>query len=279
MARKRLSNLNSEESKKVMKPEAEAIASPPEPESAPTIVENAVEDARKLEPEAFSVEPLEIDVPHVEVKDEEPADRPTSAPTSASTPEAALPDTSPNAALEATIAELNDTLATVRQTAKHRETELLGQSAQLQTALQAKQTLVDQLQAELQTRQALVDQLQAELKQSSQLEAELADAKKMILQLSQVNTQPTSSAPNPSVPSQIRAAEPELESSSPQLIHPAPAKARSADRQPAPIALQHQPAYPTRQTPFVMPSEKKPPEQPVIEQNNKLSDADLGWVD
>lgn len=295
MVRKRLSNLNSEASKKVVKPEAASPASPPvEPKesvSLPTSVENAVEATSKPEPDAFSVELLEIDVPHVEVKDEESADRPDSAQSSSPPAVATLPDTSPNAALEATIAELNATLETVRQTAQHRETELLEQIAQLQAALQAQQTLADQrqsklqtqqalvgqLQSELQTQQALIDQLQTELKQSSQLQAELADAKKMILQLSQVNPQPAQLAQP--VPSQIRAAEPELEISSPQLIHPAPAKVRGDDRQPAPIALQRQSAPPVRQTPFVMPSEKKPPEQPVIEQNNKLSDADLGWVD
>lgn len=304
MARKRLSNLNSEGSKKVSEPQVEpplpsshSDQTEPDQEKSEPLQISAeqvgksgkpakTEKFEKSETDTVSVAPLEIDVSYVEVKDEAPDDRST-PPQPA---EIALTESNSDVALQATIAELKDTLETVRHTAKQRETELLDQITQLESALQtkqalveqlqpelqAKQTLVEQLQSELQSQQTLVEQLQAELKQSSQIKAELEDAKKMILQLSQVNAQPAKTAPSP------RAAEPELESVSSQQVPSTPAKAQSVDRKPAPIALQRQPAYPARQSPFALSPELSPEKkssEKLFEQDGKLSDADLGWVD
>lgn len=312
MARKRMSNLNPEEPKKV-EPAAEAPAksTTPAPNAEPAA--EAPAKTRTTEPQKIVLtQPLEIEVPAVEIKDEEPADQQSSASAPLQTSEAA-PDSQDS---EATIAELSASLEAAQQTARQRESELQEQITQLQAALEGKQTQVealqsnlkdnqtqveqlqsalkdrqtqiDQLQSSLEDRQTQVDQLQSELQQSGQLKAELADAKKMILQLSQVNAQPQTNAqpaPAAALPSQRRAAEPELESSSSQLIHPARSQARPQrdDRQPA-SALQRQPSYPSRPMPLptspekMIPSEKRPPEK-LLEQDGKLSDADLGWVD
>ena len=317
MARKRLSNLNPEEAKKAPELKLESAKSPspskkadtpdtktpdaktPDaktpttptpnvktPNTQATSVEANVEKDLKSKPQTvessqtktqasqtktqakiFSIEPLEIDVPYVEVKDEEPASSQKDS-GKAVVAESTDSDTGTDAAVyrafESTIAELNATLDTVRQTAKHRENELLDQITELQTALQ--------------TQQATVKQLQAELKQSSQLKTELEEAKKMILQLSQVNAQPASPAPS-STKTQIAEPAPEpstakpIASSQPQAL----SKPQRDDRTPA-IALQRQTTYPVRQNPFAISPEKKSVAK-LPEQDSKLSDSDMGWVD
>jgi hypothetical protein len=176
----------------------------------------------------------------------------------------AEPDKS-TANLEVTIAELKAHLITVQQTAARRETELQEQ--------------VDRLQADLQTKQTQINKLQAELDQTHHLKAELEDAKKMILQLSQINAQP---APPVATP-KTQPAEPEFSTMSQPV--------RSQPLPPAPL---HSPppvkeprsAYPlaARQTDRAiargsLPAMSSEPAETSAKQNSKLSDMDLGWVD
>jgi hypothetical protein len=168
----------------------------------------------------------------------------------------------PTTELEVTIAELKAHLISVQQTAARRETELQEQVARLQ--------------ADLQTKQTQISQLQAELDQTHHLKAELEDAKKMILQLSQMNAQPAPPVPSP----KKQPAEPEFSTTS-QPVRSQPLSST------APPARESRPAYPlvTRQPerPAIargsLPAMSSEPPETPSGQSSKLSDMDLGWVD
>ena len=179
--------------------------------------------------------------------------------------------------LEATIAELRSALETAQKTSQHREDELQQQIIALQTTVKENQTLIDRF--------------QTDTKQTEQLKKELEDAKTMILQLSQVNAQPTPAAPAPTmsapsvpvpsvpVPAVPRAAEPELESSSPSPVNASkPVHFRTEERKPHQIALQRildHPTQPGKLPP--MPSEKLSSNKPS--EPGSKPEMDMGWVD
>jgi DNA repair exonuclease SbcCD ATPase subunit len=158
-----------------------------------------------------------------------------------------------------TIANLQAELEATHQAAQKRETELKQKITQLQTELDQQQTALEQL--------------QADSKQVNQLKAELEDAKKMILQLSQVNAQP---APPKPAPPLVRAAEPELESvTAAHSTAPSSSQDRSAPPKQHQIALRQLLDHPTRPgTLPSMPSEKL--KEPRLEEPEKI---DIGWMD
>jgi myosin heavy subunit len=158
--------------------------------------------------------------------------------------------------LETTIATLQSDLQAAQDTAHQTESKL-------------KQTIKD-LQAELDQKQETIDQLQTDSKQMSQLKSELEDAKKMILQLSQVNAQPAPPRPTPAL---NRAAEPELESSS-TAIKPASAPDRGFPPKQNQIALRQILDHPTR--PGKLPAMSSDKISEKAEDTDKI---DIGWMD
>lgn len=158
--------------------------------------------------------------------------------------------------LEGTIAELQAKLEAAHKTAQQTEAELKQEITELQTKLHHQQTELEQL--------------QTDGKQVNQLKAELEDAKKMILQLSQVNAQPAPPKPTPSL---VRAAEPELESSRPSRP-PTHIPSSSPPKQNQ-IALRQILDHPTRPGKLpAMSSEKL--KEPRLEEPEKI---DIGWMD
>jgi hypothetical protein len=270
MTKRRSSSVNSANQKP---PEAaetgQATNKPQEPEKAskPT-----VERLAKDQPNPIANEPIDVESTPVEDEKADSSKLHTSA--SATPPAKTITESAsqlaeesinPTAELEATIVELKAHLNTVQQAAAQRETELQEQVARLQSDLQAKQTQINKL--------------QAELDQTHQLKAELEDAKKMILQLSQINAQPAPPVPTPN----IQPAEPELSTTS-QPVRSQPV--RSAPLPPPP-PKETRPTYPlaarrTERSPVArgsLPAMSSEPIEPSPKQGSKLSDTDLGWVD
>lgn len=156
------------------------------------------------------------------------------------------------AELEATIAELRSTLQQTQDAAQQQEATLQQQ--------------ITHLTSEVASQQVLIEQLQTEVQQVQSLKAQLEEARKVILQLSQVNAQPAppltaSSASLGSSP----AAEPELESTQP--VRPAPKPTSTSSKHQT--ALRQVLAHPTQ--PGSLPK--------MSSEESKLSETDMGWVD
>ncbi|NJO40374.1 MAG: hypothetical protein HC769_02100 [Cyanobacteria bacterium CRU_2_1] len=163
--------------------------------------------------------------------------------------------------LEAAIVDLKVVLETARQTARDKENTLLQQIATLQANVQAQQSLIETLKTELQ--------------HSSQLKVELEEAKKMILQLSQVNAKPAVPTSNPRPLEVQQAAEPELESAAkPAQLAQRKLEGTGRDRPKShQMELRKILNHPTPPGNLPsMPSEK-------LSEKVKLSDTDMGWVD
>lgn len=163
-----------------------------------------------------------------------------------------LPETEP---LDETLDEhspVNTTSRTKRTTPTKAELETT--LTELQEALQAAQMreeslgqqIVD-LQLELQEQKLLVKTLQPILEQTNQLKTELEQAKKVILQLSEINSKSTQSAITPKKESEFRAQNLNLKKLPHHSIQP-------------PQSL-----------------EPNPPDSPGS--NSKLSNKDIGWFD
>ncbi|MBF2072598.1 MAG: hypothetical protein IGS50_02370 [Synechococcales cyanobacterium C42_A2020_086] len=156
------------------------------------------------------------------------------------------------AELEATIAELRSTLQQTQDAAQQQEATLQQQ--------------ITHLTSELASQQALIEQLQTEVQQVQSLKAQLEEARKVILQLSQVNAQPAPPLKaSPASPGSSPAAEPELETTQPVRPVPKPTSTPSKHQ----IALRQMLAHPTQ--PGSLPK--------MSSEESKLSETDMGWVD
>jgi uncharacterized small protein (DUF1192 family) len=273
MARKRLSDLVREEAKKTPETDSEQAKSSKSSETKtaknaeldaeagtkdlttePTAEKQAAKSTSRSRSKTKSSESNSSDLHSGAIIDSEPIDvkaEPVEATENTST--------SHQKELEATIAHLQAELEASHAASQKREAELKQRITQLQTELDQQQTALEQL--------------QTDSKQVNQLKAELEDAKKMILQLSQVNAQP---APPKPAPPLVRAAEPELESSPvTRSTTPTASRDRSTPPKQHQIALRQLLDHPTRPgTLPAMPSEKL--KEPRLEEPEKI---DIGWMD
>ena len=155
--------------------------------------------------------------------------------------------------LEATVLDLKATLDAVRP----KDSILLKQ--------------INDLKADLEAKDSLIDQLQTEAKRAEHIKAELAEAKQMILKLSEVNAKPlvaiASSYPQGVASTHTPAAsKPEPEPKSTLQIEPAAAAHKTRHESALRKILQH-PTQPGSPPP--MPSERE----------GQLSEMDIGWMD
>ncbi len=190
------------------------------------------------------------------------------------------------AELETLVAELKSALETSRQTAQQQEDELKQQ--------------ITKLQAEIENQQGMLEKLQTEVKQAQSLKKELEEAKQMILQLSQTNAKPASAAPastpaptaasssrqpialSPMKPLPAQSAEPELEASRIKLDRPSglsdTGKLSSEQTPKYQQELRRILDHPVR--PGIVPSMPSDDlKEKGKDQEKKLSDTDMGWVD
>lgn len=293
MARKRLSDLLREEGQKPEKsptPEsptqsAEAPAAEPTASTEPAI---AVE-AELVAPPAAPVEDFVADLRNAAAPE---------TPTSASL-EVADPTPAIVAELESQLADLQAALGAQQQSAQAKVADL--------------QELIANLEAKINHQEEEVQRFKAEAEQAKQvaqqLHTDLEEARQTILQLSQANAKPPAKS-TPRVIESPRAAEPELETSTPQLMLPSrpigtprpaypsfpsqpaasqPPAARPAasspDRPsvPAPdrppvhqLALRKMLDHPTQPGSLpAMSSEPRPPQPDTV----KLTETDVGWMD
>jgi chromosome segregation ATPase len=137
-------------------------------------------------------------------------------------------------------------------------------------AVQPKDTVLSQqvstLKAELEAKDTLIAKLQTETQQTDQLKAELAEAKKMILKLSEVNAKPLTAISPIHTPASAKSepkpeAKPTLQVESSAIAHNS--KHETALRK----ILQH-PTQPG-----------SPPSMPSEEREGKISEMDIGWMD
>lgn len=167
--------------------------------------------------------------------------------------------------LEATIAELQAALKATQHSATQREQDLLQEVATLKAEIQVQQDQNSQLQTELDKANAL----------KTELKAQLEEARKVILQLSQVNAKP---APPIAAP-KVQAAEPELETPRSAAIQPVqPAQRKpELDRKQHQVALKRILDHPTQ--PGRLPS--MPSDSPESGSTGRGSkpEMDMGWVD
>jgi hypothetical protein len=178
---------------------------------------------------------------------------------SANTPED-KPEDKPDApsekpvGLEATVLDLKATLDAVQP----KETVLLKQISDLKADLEAKN-------ADLEAKNTLIAKLQTEAKQADPLKAELAEAKQMILKLSEVNAKPLAAIPSAHTPAAKPDPKPEPEPKSTLHIEPAHRKTQHE------TALRKVLEHPTQPGSLpAMPSEKK---------EGQISEMDIGWMD
>ena len=260
MVKKRLSDLLREEAQK----SGEAAPEQSENQQTEGTIAPAAEKANEPAKAAPESEPPEAAQPvEPEASPEEPSHQRKSSPTKVE--------------LEGLVAELKAALAASRQTTQQQEDALNQQ--------------ITTLQASLQNQQSLIEQLQTEVQQAQSLKKELEEAKQMILQLSQANAKPTPAAPAVSAPSSYQPlalspmkppsaqpAEPELEASRIKLDQPTGADGKLVPGNPPKYQqeLRRILDHPTR------PSAVPPMPSDAIqekEQEKKLSDTDMGWVD
>lgn len=163
------------------------------------------------------------------------------------------------------------------------ESKLADVEAILQSTVQEKEVLqqhVDGLQSELDAQKELIATLKNRSEQSDRLKAELDEAKRVILQLSEVNsklTQASSGAVQPAV----QQSEPASSKQTKQASSSQPSSDQTASRsQPkrsesSPGQLSLRQAPPRRS----QPSQSYPLPKMPSENDTKLTDADIGWVD
>lgn len=208
-----------------------------------------------------------------------------------------------------TKAELNDMVTELEAqlaASQQREADFQQQIKDLQTDLQEQQVLVRQLTAkldpanrqvetlktDLESQKALMKRLQSDLEQANKLKDELAEARQVILQLSESNTQLQESAKAPT-----RSPQPDFRSAptAPAPAAPAPAPlARTSSSRPlmsSPAAqpvsvpeLEDNTPSPPLDPHRYQPALKKLREQSVRHDVPKpkpsmLSDDEIGWVD
>jgi chromosome segregation ATPase len=155
--------------------------------------------------------------------------------------------------LEATVLDLKATLDAVQP----KDSILLKQ--------------INDLKADLEAKGSVIEKLQTEVKQAEHLKAELAEAKQMILKLSEVNAKPltaiASSYPQGGAPIHTTAAsKPEPEPKSTLHIESSAAAHKTRHESALRKILQH-PTQPGSPPP--MPSERE----------GQLSEIDIGWMD
>ncbi|HEY9699746.1 MAG TPA: hypothetical protein V6D10_20970 [Trichocoleus sp.] len=263
MVKKRLSDLLREEAQK----SGEAASEQSENQQTEGTIAPAAEKANEPAKAAPEAEPPEAAQPvEPEASPEEPSHQRKSSPTKVE--------------LEGLVAELKAALAASRQTTQQQEDALNQQ--------------ITTLQASLQDQQSLIEKLQTEVQQAQSLKKELEEAKQMILQLSQANAKPAPAAPaapavsapssyqpialSPMKPPSAQSAEPELEASRIKLDQPTGADGKLVPGNPPKYQqeLRRILDHPTR------PSAVPPMSSDAIkekEQEKKLSDTDMGWVD
>jgi chromosome segregation ATPase len=179
-----------------------------------------------------------------------------------------------------------------------READLQKQVSDLQADLQEQQVLVRQLTAklepanqrmnslksELEEHKTLVKRLQTDLKQVDQLKAELAEAKQMILQLSEANTQAKTQA-SPQANTQKAITKP---AARPVGLDPlrSASLAKTPSRQPVSVPelednIPSPPVDPNTYQPGLkrLRSQSIRPSSLPPKQSSMLSDDDIGWVD
>jgi hypothetical protein len=161
------------------------------------------------------------------------------------------------AGLEATVLDLKATLDAVQP----KDTVLLKQISDLKADLEAKQSALEE-------KDNLIAKLQTEAKQADQLKAELADAKQMILKLSEVNAKPLAIPAPPAVkPEPKSEPKPEPKSAPQSTLKIEPADRKTPHESALRKVLQH--PTPPGSLP-TMPSEKK---------EGQISELDIGWMD
>jgi hypothetical protein len=179
-----------------------------------------------------------------------------------STGSANTPENKPEASsekpvgLEATVLDLKATLDAVQP----KDTVLLKQISDLKADLEAKN-------ADLEAKNNLIAKLQTEAKQADPLKAELAEAKQMILKLSEVNAKPLVAIPSAHTPSAKPDPKPEPKPEPKSTLHIEPAPRKTPHETALRKVLQH-PTQPGSLPP--MPSEKK---------EGQISEMDIGWMD
>lgn len=205
-------------------------------------------DEAEKSPETESIEEvvnnLEVDTT---LSDIEPLDETLDEHSPVNTTSRARRTSPTKAELETTLTELQEAL----QAAQMRE-ESLGQQ-------------IADLQLELQEQKLLVKNLQPILEQTNQLKTELEQAKKVILQLSEINSASTQSAIAPKKESQAN--------SKPTQSAITPRK-ESRDFRAQNLNLKKLPHH-SIQPPQSL--EPNPPDSPGS--NSKLSNKDIGWFD
>ncbi len=155
--------------------------------------------------------------------------------------------------LEATVLDLKATLDAVQP----KDSILLKQ--------------INDLKADLEAKSSLIEKLQTEVKQAEHIKAELAEAKQMILKLSEVNAKPLV-AIAPSYPQEVvprhppAAPKPEAEPKSTLQVESAAAAHKT----------QHESAL---RKIFQHPTQPGSPPPMSSEREGQLSEIDIGWMD
>jgi hypothetical protein len=154
--------------------------------------------------------------------------------------------------LEATVLDLKATLDAVQP----KDSILLKQISDLKADLEAKGSLIEKLQTE-------IKQAGQEVKQAEQVKAELAEAKQMILKLSEVNAKPLAAIAPIHTPA---APKPEPEPKSTLQIESA--------------AIAHKTQHETAlRKIFQHPTQPGSPPPMSSEREGQLSEIDIGWMD
>jgi hypothetical protein len=155
--------------------------------------------------------------------------------------------------LEATVLDLKATLDAVQP----KDSILLKQ--------------VTDLKADLEAKDSLIKKLQTEAKQAEHIKAELAEAKQMILKLSEVNAKPLV-AIAPSYPQEVAPV------STPAVNKPKPEPKSTLQIESAAVAHKTQHESALRKI-FQHPTQPGSPPPMSSEREGQLSEIDIGWMD
>jgi DNA repair exonuclease SbcCD ATPase subunit len=155
--------------------------------------------------------------------------------------------------LEATVLDLKATLDAVQP----KDSILLKQ--------------VTELKADLEAKDSLIKKLQAEVKQAEHIKAELAEAKQMILKLSEVNAKPLV-AIAPSYPQEV------TPTPTPAVTKPQPEPKSTLQIESAAVAHKTQHESALRKI-FQHPTQPGSPPPMSSEREGQLSEVDIGWMD
>jgi hypothetical protein len=130
---------------------------------------------------------------------------------------------------------------------------------------------VTDLKADLEAKDSLIKKLQTEAKQAEHIKAELAEAKQMILKLSEVNAKPLV-AIAPSYPQEVAPV------STPAVTKPKPEPKSTLQIESAAVAHKTQHESALRKI-FQHPTQPGSPPPMSSEREGQLSEIDIGWMD